>query len=182
MFQDDDSAVLVRLIAEFIHRRKSRAELVLRVPILQFPECHMRGPAQRKPGRSNLPLHFTNPLRRLFPIYYLSLSSMFARALLLFMPKLGFLHPHPRGRITQPEFGVVHQVERKRDGILLKEDNESVSAEGPIVSSVHLHFWFALIVLFHDTAFTKPLEELIELRVSRQIRHVNRSVFRFVRL
>ena len=38
VFQDDDSTVLVRLIAEFVRHRERRTELVLRVPILQFPE------------------------------------------------------------------------------------------------------------------------------------------------
>lgn len=51
VFQDDDSAVLVRLVTELIHRCKCRTELVFRVPILQFPECPMRL-TRRKSGRS----------------------------------------------------------------------------------------------------------------------------------
>ena len=99
---------------------------------------------------------------------------------MLLMPKLGFLNPHPGGRIAQPEFSLVYQVQSERHRVLLEEDDESFSAERPILTSVHLDLGLTPIVLLDHPAFAEPLEELIDLGVRRQIRHIHRGVFRFV--
>ena len=51
----------------------------------------------------------------------LSLSLPCPPAPMLPMPKLGFLNPHPRERIAQPEFSPIHQVQSERHGTLLKK-------------------------------------------------------------
>ena len=167
VFQNDDSAALVHLVAEHIRHRERRIELVLRVPIFQFPkspnEIRSAGGHER-----DGPLHLADPLRRLPPIHHLPLpSSMPTRSLLLLMPKLGHLNPHPGRAITQSKLGLVHQVQSERHRVLLKEDDEGFSTERPILTSVHLDLRLAFIVLLNHPAFSEPLQELVHLRVSR---------------
>lgn len=118
-------------------------------------------------SQGNIPLHFTNPLRRLLLIHDLPFCSLFPCTLLVLMPKLGFLNLHPCGCITQPKFGLVHQVHRECDGVLLEEDDEGFSNKCPIVSSVHLDLGFTSIIFLYHPAFAEPLDELVDLRIVR---------------
>lgn len=108
-------------------------------------------------------MHLANPLRRLFLTHDLPLSSVFTVVLL--MPELGFLNLHPRRRVTQPKFGLIHQVLRKCNRVFLEKDNESVSNKSSILSSVHLDFWFALVVFLYNTALAESFEDLLNFRI-----------------
>jgi len=167
VFQNDDSAALVRLVAEHTRHRERWTEVVLRVPILQFPESldEVRSAGGHE---KNGPLHLANPLRRIPPIHHLPLpSSLPARTLVLLVSKLGPLNPHPCRTIAQPKLSLIHQVQSECHRVLLKEDDEGFSAESSILTSVHLDFRFAFIVFPDHPAFAEPLQELVDLHVSR---------------
>ena len=113
-------------------------------------------------------MHLVNPLHRFLPIHDLPLpSSLPTRTLLLLMPKLGSLNPHPHGAITQPRLNLIHQAQSERHRVHLEEDDECFSTESPVLAGVHLDFGFAFIAPFDHLAFAEPFRELVGLSVLR---------------
>ena len=98
MFQDDDLTVLVRLVTELFRHRERQSELVLRIPILQFPGS-LDKIRSAEGHQINAPLHPADPLRRLLLIHHFPFPSLPIWTLLLLVPKLGYLNPR-RGAIT----------------------------------------------------------------------------------
>ena len=82
---------LGRLVAQPAWRCERRANLVLRAPILQFPELLNKVHSGAN-GQRDVPLHLADSLHRLL-FHNLPLSSsVFTRPMLL-MLKLGLLNP-----------------------------------------------------------------------------------------
>jgi len=81
------------------------------------------------------------------------------------MPKLGDLNLYPYRAITQPKLDLIHQVQRECHRVLLGEDDEGLSAERPILASLHLDLRFTFVVFLDHPAFIELFQEFVDLRV-----------------
>ncbi len=110
----------------------------------------------------HLPEPFCDPL----PVHYFLFRS--PTSVVVLVPKLGSLHAHSRGGVSEAEFCIIQNVDSEADGLFLEIYNESLATESTVITCVHLDLRFTLVVFFNETTFTESFDHFFERGVKGQ--------------
>ena len=96
----------------------------------------------------------------------------------MLMSELCALYAHARRWLPGAQLRIVEHRNRELHALLLEVHHERVAREeaAPVVARVELHLRVPRVVLLDQPELAEPREQLVDVRVVGEARHVHRGV------